>query len=317
MGIITERIVHRLGSKIIGILAIAVVITATVFAARYIASYPQIVRSAYLKNPILLSKALYYRVLPGGGKSAEYVAGQVLKRTTRDEKHLQLLFLDKTPRTDTAIRERYFKLLSKPKIVSDEELFWQYQKKGRIALIEYRTGRIVYDCIEGEQLVPPFAFKPARPEPLNKTDDSDAYDSFKAEQLISNSSIQELKQLEKIKLTTASDAKAFELEYESRIRDSLRSMGFSDSQIRQFIDEARKTLDAQNLHSDKTILLPAYAKKVRFEGHPALLLIYGWEYRSFADMPVDDPHAVITPGHRAVLFLSEKDATLLYALRCR
>jgi len=317
MGTIIERTDHRLGLKIISILAIAIFTIAAILAARYIASYPQIVRSAYLKNPILLSKALYYRVLPGDGKSAEYVAGQVLKRTTRDEKHLQLLFLDKTPRTDTAIRERYFKLLSKPKIVSGEELFWQYQKKGRIALIEYRTGRIVYNCIEGEQLVPPFAFKPARPEPLNKTDDSDAYDSFKAEQLISNSSIQELKQLEKIKLATASDAKALEVEYTNRIQDKLRDMGFSDSQIRQFFDEARKALDAQNLHADKTILLPAYAKKVRYEGQPALLLIYGWEYRSFADIPADDPHAAITPSHRAVLFLAEKDATLLYALRCR
>lgn len=300
-----------------GIIAIILItIITAVLAARYIASYPQIVRSAYLRNPILLSKALYYRVLPGNGKSAEY-AGQVLNRTTRDEKHLQLLFLDKTPRTDTAIRERYFKLLSKPKIASDEELFWYYQTKGRIALIEYRTGRIVYDCIEGDQLVPPFAFKPASPEPLNKTDDPDAYDSFKAEQLISNSSIKELKQLETIKLTTASDAKAFESEYENRIRDALSDMGFSDSRIRQFFDEARKALDAQNLSADKTILLPVYAKKVRYEGQPALLLIYGWEYRSFADMPADDPHAAITPAHRAVLFLAEKDATLLFALRCR
>lgn len=137
-------------------IAIAFFITVLAFSISLagVWHYPRIVRSAYLSNPWLLPKVLYYQNFPGKGKNSNDVVIKILNVDPAKARSLSLYYLDASPRSDKPIRERYFSLFSKLVLRTDEELFWEYKGPERHVLIEYKTGRTIYESVNGRQITP-------------------------------------------------------------------------------------------------------------------------------------------------------------------
>ena len=106
--------------------------------------YPQIVRSAYWRYPFMMYKDALITLFPGKGidkQTAINIASNYIPNQSKLDANV--LYLPKYPKNDKSIQDRYFGLLSKGGINTNQELFWVITASDITVILEYNTGKYI------------------------------------------------------------------------------------------------------------------------------------------------------------------------------
>lgn len=297
-----------MSKKISIVISLFLVITMFTWFVTEVWQYPQIVRSAYIMEPLLLGKAVYYQNFPGKGVSAKEVTLNSLQELGDDKiNNIRLLYLDNSPRTDKVIRERYFHLLSKVVIKTNENLFWEYKSKNRHAIIEYKTGKVVFDYYNGKQFLP--YSREILEEPIFKVTNKN-YNKSSLDKLVFSNQPIEAEKFKEVGFMDPEDGEEVIRFYRERINDFLKKYNLK----KDFFLSAEKGLQSVNVSADRNFLLPIYLEKANFNGKSVWILLYNW-----ADKAIYKPDRQygIQLQHRALVVLSSEELKTLYSSRCK
>lgn len=246
-----------------------------IWAWTQLSYYPQSVKIAYLLNPLQLGKVIYYHHNPGKGQSAA-----------------------------KSIREPYFAQISKRPVMTNENLFWELKMNNRHALVEHRTGRIVFDKVKGRQMTPYHRYQ-AIPEVMF-IKSTKKYDQDMIGRLVWGDLGIIYEKTRNIVFYDEMECQSIISDHQNQVKEILLEAR-ADPKV--FFPKAEAGLRTENISSKTQFILPVYLEKAFYQGKPAWIIVYNWEDK------VNDSFLAL--AHSACVVLSEANLEVLTVARCK